>query len=297
MEIGRDSLLKRMKKGRSAYLFLLPTVSLIAIFKIKPVIEGIITSFYEAGIKTRSFVGFANYTKMADDPLFWQELINTFIFVAAIVPATIAISLFIALVISKFKSRLQSFFRATFYLPAVAAGIVTGLVWLWIFHPGYGLMNYLLSLLGISPIFWLGQANSARLAIIIVLISQQIGIPILLYLSALAAIPNEIYEAAEIDGAGSWQKFFKVSLPLIVPTTAFILVMHTIARIQIFSLIYLLTKGGPAYSTISLAYRIFQLGFTYFRFGEASAHGVVLLSITFTIAFFQFRYLSRKLEY
>jgi len=132
---------------------------------------------------------------------------------------------------------------------------------------------------------------------VIVMLSQQIGIPVLLYLSAFAAIPKSIFEAAEIDGANWLQRLVKVTLPLVVPTTAYILVIHTISRFQIFSLIYLLTKGGPAYETISLAFRIFQLGFMYFRFGEASAHAVVLMTMTFVVAFFQFRYLSRKLEY
>lgn len=284
-------------RGRSAYFFILPTVSLIAIFKVKPVIESIVLSFYKAGLRDRTFVGAENFVKLFRDPLFWLELKNTFIFTGIIVPATIAVSLTIALIVSRFSLPLQSFFRAAFYLPVIVAGVISGLVWLWIFEPQFGLLNYLLSLIGVGKIFWLGQPISARFAIVIVMISQQVGIPILLYLSAIAAIPKEIYEASSIDGAGPWDKLWRVTLPLIIPTTIYVLVMHTMARIQIFSMIYLLTEGGPAYSTMSIAYRVFQLGFLYFRFGEACAHGVVLLTITFAIAFFQFSYLSRKLGY
>lgn len=292
-----ESFAHRAWRGRSAYFFLLPTVSLIAIFKAKPVIESIVLSFYKAGLRNRTFIGMENFVELFRDPLFWLTIKNTLIFTGIIVPATIALSLAIALIVSRFGIPLQSFFRAAFYLPVVVAGVVSGLVWLWIFEPQFGLLNYLLSLIGIGKIYWFGQANSARLAIIIVMVSQQIGVPILLFLSALAAIPKEIYEASSIDGAGPWDKLWRVTLPLIVPTTLYVLVIHTIGRIQIFSMIYLLTEGGPAYSTTSIAYRVFQLGFLYFRFGEACAYGVVLLMITFVIAFFQFRYLGRKLEY
>lgn len=296
-EIDRDSVLYRMKRSRAAYFFLLPLFLGLALLKFKPLIEGIRLSFYEASLKTSEFVGFDNYTKLWGDPIFWTCLKNTLFYVVFMVPFVLAIPLFISLIIHRFGRGPQSFFRAAFYLPSVSAGIVMSLVWLWMFDPSFGILNYVLSFLGIEPITWLAQPSSARFAVCLVQLSWSVGIPLILYLSALAAIPKMIYESAIIDGANWFQCFIRITLPLIMPTIVYVLVMETIARFQTFSAIFLLTAGGPAYATMSLAYRIYHLGFSYFRFGEASAYGVVLLLITFIFGFFQFRYLSRKLEF
>jgi len=295
--LTRGNLFHRIWKERSAYFFILPTLIGFLFFSLKPLIEGIRLSFYEANLRQQVFIGLDNYSKVFQDPFFWLSLKNTFLFVVVLVPLILFISLFIALVISKLSSFWQSFFKGAFYLPAVSAGVVMSLVWLWIFNSTYGLFNYILSIFHILPITWLGDDNPARVAIIIVVISWVVGMKIILYSSALAAIPKSIYEASEIDGANSWQKFWNITWPLITPMTIFLLVTLTIGISQIWEAIFLLTGGGPHYATTSLVLRIYQLGFLYFRFGEASVYAVVLLMIVFTIAFFQFRYLNKKLEF
>jgi len=291
------SYLYRIRRNRSAYYFILPAFLLFFLFAFKPLIEAIRLSFFRAGLKTQTFVGVENYVQMINDSLFWLELKNTFLFVSILVPLIVGLALLISFVIFKLNRLMQSLFRGAFYLPVVSAGVVMSMVWAWIFHPVYGLLNYILSLVSIGPIPWLATPTTARLAVVIVVLHWTIGSAIIIYLSALSSIPESLYEAAEIDGAGGWHKFIKITIPLISPTTIFLLVTNTIGVFQVWKAIFLMTSGGPAYTTTSIVYRIYRLGFLYYRFGQASAHAVVLLVIIFVISFLQFKYLNRKLEY
>ncbi len=295
MEIGK--LLHRIKKERSAYVFILPTLLLTLTFLLIPMVQGSRLSFFRADLKQETWLGLQNYFDLFQDSLFWLELKNTLIITGVLVPLIVSFSLLMASLILKFNKRLQMFFLASFYLPVVMSGIIVSMVWLWIFNPTYGLLNYLLSLVGIEPVIWLGQVNSARFAVIIVVFTWLIGADIILYLAAISAIPRTIYEAAMIDGTNIYQKFFKITIPLVMPMTLFILVTTTMGTFQIWEAVYLLTRGGPAYTTTTIAYRIYQLGFRYFRFGQASTQATVLLIIVFSVSFIQFKYLSQKLEF
>ncbi len=295
MEIKR--ILHRIKKEKAAYLFVAPLSFLVVVFIFLPVIQGIKLSFFEAGLKEATWIGLNNYSEMFGSPLFWMEIRNSFIFVGLLVPSLIGFSFLTASLISKFGKGPQSFFRAAFYLPTVISGIVMSIVWLWIFAPTYGLLNYLFSLVGLNPVMWLGEMNPARLAIVVVVFSWILGGNVILYLAALSAIPKTFYEVSEIDGANWWQKLIYISVPLVMPMTLYLIIMATIGTFKIWQAIYMLTKGGPAYATTNIAYRIYQLGFHFFRFGEASTHAVALLIIVFSIAFIQFKYLGRKLEF
>jgi len=296
-KVIHKTLFQRIKKERSAYLFILPAFLLFIFFAFKPLMEAIKLSFYQENLKAQTFIGIKNYIQMIGDPLFWLELKNTFLFVSLLVPLIVGLALSIALIIAKFGKIMQSFFRGAFYLPVVSAGVVMSMVWAWIFHPVYGLLNYVLSLISIGPIPWLATPTTARLAVITVVLHWTIGSAIIIYLSALSSIPKGLYEAAEIDGAGSWHKFAKITIPLVSPTTVFLLVTNTIGVFQIWKAIFLMTSGGPAYTTTSIVYRVYRLGFLYYRFGQASAHAVVLLVVIFVISFLQFKYLNKKLEY
>ncbi len=295
MEI--KSILHRIKREKAAYLFVAPLSFFVVVFTFLPLIQGIKLSFFEAGLKEATWVGLNNYSEMFGTSLFWLELRNSFIFVALLVPPLIGLSFLIALLISKLGKGSQSLFRAAFYLPTVISGIVMSIVWLWIFAPSYGLLNYLFLLVGLKPVMWLAEMNSARIALVIVVFSWVLGGNVILYLAALSAIPKTLYEVSEIDGANWWQKLICISVPLVMPMTLYLIIMATMGAFKIWQAIYMLTKGGPAYATTNLAYRVYQLGFHFFRFGEASAQAVVLLIIVFSIAFIQFKYLSRKLEF
>lgn len=286
-----------MKRDKSAYLFLLPAFLFATIFLFIPLGQGVYLSFFKAGITTKEFVGLGNFAKMGSDPLFWVEIRNTIVFVVGLVVLNLSITLFIAVAIHRLSNFLQSFFRLAFYLPGVCAGVVTSMVWIWIFNPDFGLLNYLLGLIGVPPVYWLSEPDTARLAVIVVVCTWMLGSHIILFLAALNAVPEHLYEAARIDGANVVQRFFYITIPLIMPMTVYILVTTTVGAFQIWEGIYMLTAGGPAHATTNIVYRVYQLGFRYFRFGEAAAHGVLLLMIIFPIAFIQFRYLSKKLEF
>jgi len=287
---------KFLKKEGPAYLFILPALLLFALFLLKPMVEGMLFSFFKIGLKEKSFVGFDNYIRMFREPLFWIALKNTLLFVLIVVPTKIILALGIALILSKHKHSIQSIFRGAFYLPAVSSGVAMTIVWWWIFSPLYGPLNYLLSLVGIPQIQWLGEPMWARQAVILVLLNWTTGLGIILYLTALINIPKQIYEAAEIDGAGSIQQFFNITLPLILPITLFILVTTTIGIFQVWQAIFILTAGGPIYSTTSIVLRVYQLGFQYYKFGQASAYAVILLLLMFSVAILQFKWLNKEIE-
>lgn len=295
--MGVKRILHRIKKERAAYLFVAPLSFFVFVFTFLPVVQGIRLSFFEVSLKEATWVGLKNYSEMFGSPFFWMEIRNSFIFVGLLVPFTIGFSFLIASLISKFGNIFQSLFRAAFYLPTVVSGIVMSIVWLWIFEPTYGLLNYLLSLVGLSPVLWLAEINLARLSIVIVVFSWVLGGNVILYLAALSAIPKTFYEVSEIDGANWWKKLIYISVPLVMPMTLYLTIIATIGGFMVWQAIYMLTKGGPAYGTTNIAYHIYQLGFLYFKFGEASTQAVILLIIVFSIAFTQFKYLSKKLEF
>jgi len=291
------TLAKRMWKARWAYLFLLPALIPFFIFILGPLLAGLRLSFYEARLAEQTFVGFANFVKLAHDEAFLMAIKNTFIFVVIVVPVTVSLSLFIALMVYPLRPSIQGFFRMAFYLPVVASGVVLTMVWLYIFNPTYGLLNYLLGLVGIGRVEWLGRTETALPSLAIVVVSWTLGVPIILFIAGLAGIPQSLHEAAKIDGANSWQEFWNVTLPLLKPTFLFILVTQTINVFQVFIVVLLMTRGGPANSTQTIVYRIYETAFTFFRFGYASAMGVVLLLIVGSVAVVQFKLLGQEVQY
>lgn len=287
----------RIWNARVAYLFLLPALLPFFIFILGPLLSGLQLSLYEARLVERNFVGLQNFVQLSQDEAFRQAVINTFYFVAVIVPATVLLSLFIAIMVFPLNKAGQSFFRMAYYLPVVASGVVLTMVWLYIFNPTYGLLNYLLSLLEISRVEWLGRTETALPSLSIVVISWTIGQPLILFLAGLGGIPNELYEAARIDGANPGEELWFITLPLLKPTTLFILVTQTIGVFQVFVVVLLMTRGGPANATQTIVYRIYETAFTFFHFGYASAMGVVLLLIVSLIAVIQFRFLGQEVQY
>ncbi len=287
---------KRLRQEGSAYLFILPALCLFAIFLVKPMIESVMLSFFKVGLRDRTFTGFNNYLALFRSHLFWMALKNTLRFVVIIVPSQIVFSLGIALMLSSFSRRVQSLFRGMFYLPVVLAGVVMTCAWWWIFNP-LGPLNYFSSLLGLPQILWLSRPNWARLAVILVVLNWSVGVGVILYLTALVSIPKQLYEAAEIDGANSIQKFFKVTVPLILPITVFVLITTTVGIFQIWAAIFTLTSGGPIHATRSLVLHIFNLGFVSFDFGQASACATILFLLILSTAYLQFKRLNKQIEF
>ena len=291
------SLARRVWRARSAYLFLLPFYGFFTLFFLYPLFQNVTNSFQKVGIRSSTWVGLQNYDRLLNDDVFAKAVSNTVVLVAALVPIVMVVGIAIAAIARPLSQRWQSYFRLAFYLPVVASAVVLTIVWKWILNPVYGLLNYLLSLVGIEPIVWLGTTEWALPAVLIVVASFSIGAPIILFMAGLNAIPNELYEAAKIDGATAWQEFRHISLPLLRPTSAFVLIVTTIGTFQVFVVINLLTKGGPANATQTIVYRIWETAFTLSDFGYAAAMSVVLLAIAFVIAIVQMRLVSRDIAY
>ncbi|MCI7472171.1 MAG: sugar ABC transporter permease [Clostridiales bacterium] len=273
----------------SAYLFLLPSLVFFIGFVVIPMIMCVVFSFQEMGLNSAAtrFVGFANYVKMVQDPVFWKGFLNTVIIVAVAVPAVTAFSLWVSSAIYQMKAVTRSFFRCVFYLPVVTGTVAVTVVWKWMFNPYNGLLNQIFGTTGYD---WLGNSATAIWCIILILFTTSIGQPIVLYVAALGNVDQSLVEAAQVDGATKLQVFWKIKWPQIMPTTLYILVITTINSFQCFALIQLLTSGGPNHATDTIMYYIFQMAYNNQNFGYANAMGVVLAIIIAIFSAIQFKF-------
>ncbi|CAH1220429.1 Diacetylchitobiose uptake system permease protein NgcF [Paenibacillus allorhizoplanae] len=280
-----------------SYVFLLPALGFFLLFVAYPMVKGIYISFFDYSLRTFNFIGFDNYVDLIQNETFLKSMRNTLLLVVITVPIVIVFSLFVAISIYKKKEFARSFFRGVFYLPAVSSVVSITVVWGWIYHPNYGILNYLGGLIGLEPISWLGDQRTALLAIIAVLITTSVGQPIILYVASLGNIPTSYIEAAEIDRATPWQIFLKIIWPMLMPTNLYIIVITTINTFQCFALIQLLTSGGPVYSTSTVMYGVYEQAFVLGHFGSASAMGVFLAIIIGVISLIQFKFFGSDVEY
>ncbi|MBS4456989.1 sugar ABC transporter permease [Tuanshanicoccus lijuaniae] len=293
-------MLNRLKRkyDLSGYLFIAPAMVFFVTFVLYPMIKGIHMSLYRFRGRRQLFVGLDNYLKLLDDRVFLRSMGNTMFIVAIAVPIVVVLSLFIAINIYNKSAAVRSFFRGVFYLPAVSSVVSITVVWLWIYNPDFGILNYVLKSMHIvdGNVQWLGNSATAIYAIIVVLITTSIGQPIILYIAALGNVPVELIESAKIDGATNWTIFKNIIWPLIIPTTLYIVVTTTINSFQIFALIQLMTAGGPNYATSTVMYLVYETGIKIQDYGKASAMGVILAAIIALISTLQFKYLNRDID-
>lgn len=279
-----------------AYCFLAPALVFFAIFVVVPICTGVFTSLFNYTSKKFVFCGFDNYVKLFSNEIFLKSLKNTIYLVVISVPIIVIFSLFASVVLYQRSAITRSIFRGIFYLPVVTGTVAVVVVWKWIFDPYNGVLNYVLSNLGLitKEIQWLGDARFAMWAIIIILITTSVGQPIILYIAALGNLDVSQIEAAEIDGATDWQVFKYIKLPGIRPTTLYVVVITTINTFQCFSLIQLLTSGGPNYNTSTVMYLVYETAFKQYKFGYANAMGVVLAIIIGIFSLIQFKVFNDK---
>ncbi len=287
---------KSLERNGSAYLFILPSVLMFLLFVLYPIILSFIISFQQKGLIAAKWIGFANYFDIFSDPYFITAIKNTFILVIILVPVATFIGFVTAIRINKLSSGLGAFFRAVFYLPVVLSGVVISLIWKWIFDPSYGLLNFMMELLGQAPVMWMASPRTLYY-LMIVIFTFNFGTILIVYLAAVGNVPEEILEAARIDGAKPSTIKWKIVAPLLKPTTFFILVTQTIAVFQTWVVIQLLTNGGPARSTETIVFQIYKDAFWFNQFGRASAMGMVLLVIVILITLLQKLYAGEELNY
>lgn len=266
----------QMRENIVSYIFLFPALLFFIVFVFIPLVRGIYISFFDYTNRGNDFIGFGNYTRLFGDLIFLQSLWNTVVLVFAAVPIVIILSIFVAMNIYKKASFLRSFYRTIFYLPTISSVVSITVVWGWIYHPIYGVLNYLTKPFVGHNIAWLGDARFALACVILVLITTSVGQPIVLYIASLGNIPRDYLEAAELDGANQWQVFRHVTWPLLSPTTLYILVITTINSFQCFALIQLLTSGGPYFKTSTVMYLVYERALILGQYGYSAAMGVVL---------------------
>lgn len=282
-----------------SYLFLAPALIFFLIFVLIPMGMGIVTSFFRYTMKDFYFVGFDNYIKMFTDPVWLKSLRNTIILVVGSVPIVVLFSLFVAALTYEKKPMVRSFFRCVFFLPVVTGTVAVTVVWKWIYDPLNGILNWMLKSMNFidKNIMWTGDKHFAIWAILIILLTTSVGQPIILYIASLGNVPKDYVEAAEVDGANRFQVFWKIKWPNLLPTTLYIVVITTINSFQCFSLIQLLTSGGPNYATTTIMYYLYEQAFKLSEYGYANAMGVILALIIGCISFLQFKFLGGDVEY
>ena len=275
--------------------FIAPFGILFAFFLLWPTFAGLWNSFFNtslAGVK-HEFLGLRNWRELFGDPAVWDSLKNTFIFTAMSTLPLVIIALVMALLANR-KGLLGWLLRFSYFAPFVLPATVVTLIWVWIYQPGFGLVNGLLTAGGFAEIDWLNTENRAMLAVVITTVWWTVGFNFLLYLAALQGIPDQVYEAAAIDGANGRQKLFRITLPLMSRTTGLIVVLQLVASLKIFDQIYLMTDGGPNYATRPIIQYIYESGFTSYRIGYASAISYLFFAVIVVVSVAQFKLFSGR---
>ena len=237
---------KPRKNAISALFFLSPTLVIFLTFIIFPVFFSFYLSFHQWNMFSteQSYVGLENYARMFGDAEFWEVLKNTLIYTIGTVPLNMVLSLIVAYVLNR-KLIGKKFLRTAFFAPVIISPVAAAVIWRWMYDPNFGLINYFLSFFGIKGPNWLNEPNSAMFALILMAVWKTFGINMVLFSAGLQGIPESYYEAADIDDAGRWSKFWRITIPLLSPTTFFIMVMSIIGSFQVFDIVYVLTSGGP----------------------------------------------------
>ena len=293
----------RRAEVRAAFLFLAPGLSAIGLFFILPVLAVLLLSFTDfdlyalADSDNARLVGLRNYGALLQSDVFWLALRNTLVFAFVGGPLTVAVSLGAALLVNARVVRFKGFFRTAFFAPFVTTLVAVSVVWKYLYHPRFGLLNSALGLVGIPPIDWLGDPRWALPALILLAVWKNFGYNMVLFLAGLQSIPPQLYEAARIDGAGLWREFVHVTLPMLGPTTLFVGVITAIGYLQLFAEPYVMTRGGgPVNATLSVVLFMYKEGFRWWNMGFAAAVAFVLFLVILAATLLQIRLQRRGLE-
>lgn len=282
----------------AGWAFVAPLILGISLFNLYPMMLSLYSSFTSwNGFGTHDWIGLQNFATISKDDIFWQTLRNTLYFTAFTIPLTMSIAFLMALLCNNRHLRARGFFRTVFFTPFVTNVVAISLIWSQLYTPGTGLIAKVLAIFGIEGPSWLTSSTWAMPAVIIVAVWHGIGFPMLIMLSALQGIPNPIYEAAEIDGARGLARMFRITLPLISPQIFFVLITQIIATFQVFGIIFVMTKGGPANQTSVYIYNLYQKGFILGQLGYASALAWLLFILILAMTFIQLRIQKRWVFY
>lgn len=288
-----------MKPSTAGWVFAAPALTVIGLFFGLPVLAALALSLTDfdiyalAHIDNLRFVGFDNYLNLLGNPLFWSALGNTLYFVAVGVPLSIAVSLGAALLLHSRLGVFKPFFRTAFFAPVVTTVVAVAVIWRYLFHTRYGLVNWGLSWVGIDPVDWLGDPHWAMPSIILFAVWKNFGYNMIIFLAGLQAIPEDLYEAARIDGAGQGKQFRYITLPILGPVLLMVSILTLAGYFQLFAEPYVITQGGPLQSTVSVLYLMYEEGFKWWNLGNASAVAF-LLFVLMTLATSGLMWIARR---
>jgi multiple sugar transport system permease protein len=292
----RDSRIRslgwRIWRERSAYLFLAPGLLIFSVFTLAAVTFAFYLTFHRWSIiePAKPFVGLTNYRDMMHDERFAQSVVNTVYFTGASIPLTMVIGLALAVLLN-LPIRFRGVFRTAYYLPVVTPFIVSALLWKWLYNGDYGLFNFYLLKAHLidEPLLWLSSQNLAMPAVILMSVWSGVGFSMVVYLAGLQSIPAEVYESAMIDGAGPWARLRHITVPMLRPTTLFLLVIGIIGSLQVFTQIFVMTSGGPVNKTTTMVYYMYLWAFKYYDMGYASTLAFALFLMLLAFTAFQLR--------
>jgi multiple sugar transport system permease protein len=297
---GSSPASRRLREELIGWSFALPFLLVFVIFMAGPILASAVLSFTDFGLRDlrnplgTDFIGFDNYVALASDPKFRAALFNTAYFVIIGVPLTLALGLGAAMALDRGIRHFRTLFRVGYYLPVVTSIVAIAVVWRFLLNPDQGLLNMILDAIGITGPNWLGDPTLAMPSIIAMAAWRNLGFAMIVFLAGLQTIPAQLYEAASIDGAGRWQMFRSVTLPLLRPTVLFLVVITTIGYLQLFEEPFVMTDGGPLDKTLSISMYMFQQGFEFFNQGYAAAIAWILFILVAIVAVVQFRLLRSE---
>jgi multiple sugar transport system permease protein len=292
----RQGTLRRMRREWSAYVFLSPGLLLFSVFTVFALGFAFYLTFHEWNIigDDRPFIGLDNYTRMFHDERFRQSVINTAYYTGASVPLTMGIGLLIALLLNQ-PIRGRGFFRTLYFMPVVTPFVVVAIIWKWLYNGDFGLFNFYLLKTHLidEPLLWLSDKNLAMPAVVLMSVWSGVGFSMVIYLAGLQSIPQELYEAARVDGAGAWAQFRHITVPMLAPTTLFLMVMGIIGSFQVFTQIFIMTNGGPVDRTTTMVFYIYEAAFKFYEMGYASTLAYALFALLFVFTLIQMRMYRR----
>jgi sn-glycerol 3-phosphate transport system permease protein len=282
----------------NGWLLLLPAAIMLAVFTHYPAVATIIDSFFSTpkGARPAIFVGLDNYQAMIEDPIFWRALNNNILYALATIPLTIALAMTMAVVVNG-KIQGRAFMRLSFFTPTVLPMIAVANIWLFFYSPGYGLIDQVLGLFGVPAHNWLGNEHTALACLIVVAIWKDAGFFMIFYLAALQQMSPALGEAAALEGASRWYFFRRITFPLLMPTTLFVLINSTINSFRLIDHVVVMTRGGPNNTTALLLFYIYEIGFKFWDTAFAATVTVVLLALLAILALGQFIFLDRRIHY
>ena len=276
------------------YLFLIPAGVILVLFFFIPFFESFLLSFqdYKHNIYQPHWIGFQNYINLFNAPIFWKTMVNTFIYLIGAVPVLVVLPLIIAIAVNQ-KLRGINIYRTLIYIPVIVSLVVAGIAWKWLYASN-GVLNYLISFIHLPPVGWLTDPNVAIYSVIAVTVWKGLGYYMVIYLAALTAVPKDLYEAADIDGANEVLKHLTVTVPHLKPTIALVSIISSISAMKVFVEIYVMTQGGPMNASKTIVYYIYQRAFENLDLGYASAAGVVLLIIIMILSVINMKFFESE---